>query len=323
MPNKGNMNSCLKNYSGSIDVNVASRIKILNAFGKDLICIAPKHHALIFNDLDIQDLYPSEEWIKNYVSSPDIFNINSKGFRSEDFKKDHDGKHILFAGCSISYGTGLYAKETWPHLLYNKIKEKEDVSGYYNISVPASSIFDNVINIFKYIDNYSKPDVIFLNLPDIARLYTLIENLDPEVIDWKSKVSFEEKDGFDYFKDKYFHSLHSYKNNIESTVIYENLIYIYQYLLMLEVFCTTNNIELYIYSWSSTTNNFLTNDSVELRSFYNVSRPSARWLHDYKTENKEDEFYLVARDDSHDGTAYHSFWSKEMYDIYMKGKHVN
>lgn len=323
MSNKRSINTHLKNYSGSIDVNVARHIKISNAFSKDLVCEAPKHHAFQFDELVFEDLCPGEEWVKDYIDSPDTFGINYNSFRSDEFKKEHEGKHILFSGCSISYGTGLYAKETWPYLLYSKIKEKETLSGYYNISVPANSIFDNVINIFKYIDNYSKPDVIFLNLPDIARFYTLLENVEYNSVDWKDRVSFKKEDGFDYFKDKYFHSLCHYDKNIDSAVIYEKLIYIFQYLLMLEVFCKANNIELYMYSWSHVTNDFLKNSCVEINSFYNIPRPSANLIHDYKIKNKKDKFYLIARDGIHDGTAYHDFWSKEIYNVYMKGKHAN
>jgi len=323
MSNKKNMNSLLKNYSGSMDIHVANRIKISNAFNKDLVCKSPKHHALLFDNLNFESLYVSEEWIKDYIDKPDTLKLNSSNFRSDEFTKIHNGKHILFSGCSISYGTGLYSKETWPYLLYKKIKEKEIVSGYYNISIPATSIFDNVINIFKYIDSYSKPDVIFLNLPDIARFYTLIENLSSDLTEWQKKIPLDKINDFDYFKDKYFHSYCHYQNNQDSTIIYENLIYIYQYLLMLEIFCKTNNIELYLFSWSSATNNFLNRDFLELSSFHTFKHPSENWLHDYKMENKKNKFYLKARDNSHYGTAYHDFWSKKMYDIYMKGKYVN
>ncbi len=317
------MNVYLKNYSKSAEISLAARIKILNAFDSNLLCTAPKEHALLFDNVDLENLYVTEKWILNFLDKPDTFNVNSNNFRSDEFKKEHDGKHILFSGCSISYGTSLYVNETWTHLLYNKIKEKEKVSGYYNISIPGSSIFSNVINIFKYIKNYSKPDVIFVNLPDIFRFYSLVEKIDGGSTEWQDEMSPKQIYDFDYFKDKYFHALCNYFNkDIKSTIIYEKLIYLYEYLLMLEIFCKINNIQLYLFSWSEPTNKFLTSDSVELNSFYKIIHPSKDWLYNYKIKNKEDKFYLKARDNEHHGTAYHNYWSKEMYNVYMKENYV-
>lgn len=317
-----NINTYLKNYSGCMNLDVSSRVKILNAFGKDLTCIASRHHAFVFDSADPNDSY-CEPWVFDYINEPDSLTLNSKGFRSDEFKKEHDGKHILFAGCSVTYGTGLYSKEVWSYLVYNKIKENEKVSGYYNISIPGTSTFESVTNIFRYINNYSKPDVIFLNLPDIARLYTVIEEINSEVTDWKDKVSLDKIEDFNYFKNKYFHSIMTPQDKIDSSIIYEKLIYIYQYLLMLETFCKMNNIKLYIFSWSLLTAKFLNSDVVELDSIYKITWPSPSWIHDYKMKNKKDKFYLVARDNTHYGTAYHSFWSKEVYDFYMKENYVN
>ena len=317
-----NINTYLKNYSKSINLNVSSRVKILNAFGKDLTCISSRHHAFVFDSVDPDDAY-FESWAFDYINEPDSLTLNSKNFRSDEFKKEHDGKHILFAGCSVTFGTGLYAKEIWPYLVYNKIKEKEKVSGYYNISMPGISTFEIVTNIFRYINNYSKPDVIFLNLPDIARFYTVIEEITSEVTEWKDKLSFEKLGDFDYFKDKYFHSIMPFQNKIDSSIVYEKLIYIYQYLLMLETFCKMNNIQLYIFSWSPPTANFLNSGAVELDSIYKITWPSPDWVQDYNMKNKEDKFYLLARDKVHYGTAYHYFWSQEVYDFYMKENYVN
>lgn len=323
MLNKKNVNFYLKNYSKNVDVSIATRIKILNAFSNKLMCVVPKEQALLFDDIDLENLYVSEQWINNFLDKPDTFSVNSNNFRSDEFKKEHKGKHILFAGCSISYGSGLYVNETWPHLLYNKIKEKEKVSGYYNISVPASSIFSNISNIFKYVNHYSRPDIIFINLPDIFRFYSLVETINENPIEWKDEMSFKEKYDFNYFKDKYYHTFCNYsENNIKSAIIYEKLIYIYEYLLMLEVFCKVNNIQLYLFSWSEITNKFLTSNSVELNSFYKIQPPSKDFIYDYKIKNKEDKFYLKARDNMHHGTAYHDYWSQEMYNIYMKGNYV-
>ncbi len=322
MSYKKNLNTFLTNYSGCMNLNVSSRVKILNAFGKELKSISSRNHAFVFDQLDADDIN-YEPWIINYIDEPDTLTLNSQNFRSDEFKKEHDGKHILFAGCSVTYGTGLYSKEIWPYLVYNKIKEKEKVSGYYNISLPAISTFQIVADIFRYINNYSKPDVIFLNLPDVCRFYTVIENIVSQETEWKDKISLNKMENFEYFKDKYFHSVMPFQNTIDSAIVYEKFIYIYQYLLMLETFCKMNNIQLFIFSWSPAMANFLNSNAVELDSVYKTTWPSPDWIQSYKMKNKEDKFYLVARDKIHYGTAYHSFWSTEVYDFYMKENHVN
>ena len=95
-------------------------------------------------------------------------------FRCDEFKKEQDGKHVLFTGCSVTQGVGLELEEVWAHKLYTKISENEKVSGYYNLGVPASGIFFIVSNLFKYFNSYGtinprankfyqKPDKIKFN----------------------------------------------------------------------------------------------------------------------------------------------------------------
>lgn len=50
-------------------------------------------------------------WYERYVGVIDNneieYSLNSSGQRCDEFKKTHEGKHILFAGCSITFGEGL------------------------------------------------------------------------------------------------------------------------------------------------------------------------------------------------------------------------
>ena len=49
------------------------------------------------------------------------YNLNEDYFRSDNFKKEHDGLHILFSGCSESEGVGANIEYAWTHILYKKI----------------------------------------------------------------------------------------------------------------------------------------------------------------------------------------------------------
>ena len=102
--------------------------------------------------------------------NPDLKH-NSNNFRCEEFKKNHKDTHILFSGCSVTYGQGLLEDEIWAKKLYNKIKQEIPVSGFFNLGVVGIGICDIVANIFKYIDNFGKPDLIFILLPPIQRRY--------------------------------------------------------------------------------------------------------------------------------------------------------
>lgn len=97
------------------------------------------------------------------------FEINSSGLRCDEFSKDHDGLHVLFAGCSITFGDGMINEYIWPQKVYNRIASEQKVSGYYNVSIPGANNLDIYHQIFKYIELYGSPDVLFVNFPDLSR----------------------------------------------------------------------------------------------------------------------------------------------------------
>ena len=103
------------------------------------------------------------------LAAVDIFRRNSDGLRSDEFKKEHDGLHVLFAGCSVTFGDGMLEDYIWPKIVYDKMSKDNKMSGLYNLGVPGFNHVDIISQIFKYIDLYSNPDVIFINFPDMER----------------------------------------------------------------------------------------------------------------------------------------------------------
>lgn len=95
--------------------------------------------------------------------------LNSENFRCEEFINDHEKKHVLFAGCSNTFGEGIEYEKTWAYRLYKDINSKELLSGYFNLGVPGASIFEILVNVNRYIRKYSMPNVIFLLFPEIER----------------------------------------------------------------------------------------------------------------------------------------------------------
>ena len=52
------------------------------------------------------------------------YNLNSDNFRSDEFIKKHKNKHILFAGCSNTFGEGVEYEKTWAYRLYKEISKE-------------------------------------------------------------------------------------------------------------------------------------------------------------------------------------------------------
>jgi hypothetical protein len=98
------------------------------------------------NELDLVTSFTDEL----YCHRGSISDVNSLGFRSEEFKKVHKGKHILFSGCSNTYGSGLKLNEIWASRVYKNISEKEECSGFFNLSVPGAGINHICFNLFRY-----------------------------------------------------------------------------------------------------------------------------------------------------------------------------
>ena len=230
---------------------------------------------------------------KNNIFCPDL-RLNKYGFRCDDFIKNHNGYHMLFAGCSITFGSGLLEEETWSKKVFNKIKEDKDVSGYYNIAMPGISIFEIVSSIFKYIEKFKKPDVIFILIPNIQRRY-FSKTIDPKSISPIYHSVYE--DGmFDEFTDiVMLHSFH--------------------YLMFLEMYCKSNNIKLYTCSAYSKL------PYMELERLFTIRSPHEdeyKKIKTYITKSINDEYSILARDGIHYGTVFHDYWSNMIYNLYIE-----
>jgi hypothetical protein len=106
-------------------------------------------------------------WLKNDYGIE--YFLNSDGLRCDNFKKEHEGEHIVFAGCSNTFGVGTDYEKTWCYQVYDDICKIKNVDGYYNLGLNAGTIIESIFQIFSYIQTYGLPDVIFLFLPEIER----------------------------------------------------------------------------------------------------------------------------------------------------------
>jgi hypothetical protein len=216
-------------------------------------------------------------WKSNFLSrNYNVKNeLNSSYFRSDEFSKVHKGLHILFAGCSYTWGEGVEFEDTWSKRLHRAIKKDHNVDGYYNIGTPGSSISSEVFDIFKYIYTYGKPDIIFLNMPDCDRFY-YSEN--------KNEIF----DG--YYKDEPHIDLIAYQNYF-----------------MLDIFCKENNIKLFSFSWDHAGK--INSTLKEFNSFYFIDAKDI----EQKVFELSKNYKVMANDNMHLGEAYHKYWSDFIY----------
>jgi hypothetical protein len=106
---------------------------------------------------------------KLYNSYGVEYNLNNDYCRSDNFKNQHDGKHIVFAGCSNTFGVGTEYTKTWAYKTYEEISKNEKVDGYYNLGFEAATTIEVIVQVFRYIKKYGNPDLIFILLPDPDR----------------------------------------------------------------------------------------------------------------------------------------------------------
>jgi hypothetical protein len=238
----------------------------------------------LLNKLNIKDK-DKDLWTKKEE-------INSLNYRCQEFTKVHDGTHVVFSGCSNTWGMGLYQYENWAYKTYKKISKENKCSGYFNLAISGSSLQKQIINLFKYFKEYGNPDIIFINFPDLLRFYFYHDS---------NKKYY---DGF--YKEKH-------KELIRLVA--------FEYYFMLNQYCKTNKIKLYSFSWILSKNNYYHQYEileVPLENFDSYYSIDEKDLNEYIEKQKDENFLIIARDNEHPGIAYHDYWSNFIYEKYKK-----
>lgn len=100
-----------------------------------------------------------------------VYQYNNEYFRSDDFINNHDGIHILFAGCSETEGVGGSLESTWTKRVYNEISKTNKVSGFYSIGRAGYGWQKIITNFQIYSKKYGFPEFFFVLLPNVGRQY--------------------------------------------------------------------------------------------------------------------------------------------------------
>ncbi len=208
----------------------------------------------------------------------ELYKLNSSSLRSDEFKRGHSGRHILFAGCSVTFGDGIPLEYTWPKMTYNAISKAEPVSGFYNVARPGLTATEIINQIFKYIRLYGNPDTIFICFPDVMRENRMIETL--------------------------------YGEDVTEAMVCD-------YYNALVMYCDLANIRIISFTWDDMDRfKKLHPDKMDPRSkfkyFYKFSATKMQYpfMTKYIENNKDHpfkEFMMSAMDDYHPGIAEHAF----------------
>lgn len=252
----------------------------------------------IYNIDNINSKKDVVEHLKKYNSDILQEEINKFMFRSDDFIEKHDKFHVVFSGCSNTWGSGLLKEELWSYKTYKLITQDKKCSGYFNLGILGTSSSFIIINLFKYFKKYGNPNVIFINFPDSLRFFA-----------------------YDNLNKKYYDAF--YKKDSKEML---DLIS-FNYYFMLEQYCKSNNIQLYSFSWTDVKEYFLFPHEVlkvpfdSFETYYKIDQNDIyNNLKKDKELNKDDKYLEFARDGMHPGTSFHNYWSKFIYDKYRENQ---
>lgn len=235
--------------------------------------------------------------LKNYLadmgmSIDDFYQFNSNGFRCDEFTTEHDGLHVLFAGCSITFGDSILLEDVWAHKVYQEISKDEKTSGYFNIGSPGASVASTIQLIIRYIVKYGIPDIIFINFPDEAR----------DLVDSTSTNYIGEETNLKITKLTYS--------------LYESL----------KILLDNNGSKIYPFSWDKKINH-PSHRNIDVRNLIDIYKykvaDAERHIFKYINDNKGhrlSKFMIKALDDAHPGIAIHDFYAKFAYNLYKGDK---
>lgn len=271
----------------------------------------------IFNDSNkiVDGFYETDDEVEK--------DLNSSRFRSDEFSKIHDGRHILFAGCSETFGCGDILEKTWSHILYKKIENKTKLSGYYSIGLPGAGFQEIINSTLEYIKEYS-PNDIFILFPNVERFIGFYDGrYIPRIRRTSGAWGFNEGWLNDVLKIKTSFRFQKYKTfDIRDT--HELFVNFILQLKLLEEVCRLNKINLFYGTWSAGDINkqyidldknikeYILNNPGELNRYFSVSFNN---LPDVK-EELERTGLSYRKSDGHYGELFHKKWSNEFYNIY-------
>jgi hypothetical protein len=199
------------------------------------------------------------------------YRLNNYGHRSDDFTDKHSGMHVLFAGCSVTFGEAIPYKTNWSGRLYDKLSKENVMDKYFSLGF-LNGINSNIVyNILLYCEKFGNPEAIFCVFSDAIRK---LEYRDNKFI-------------IEYAPD----DRHTNLGRLDSI----------KSITFLEKYCEASGIKLIWGTWSLKDAKFYSN--LNFKDFLFFDDVSVVMKANNK-EEKFDPFYSMGRDKSHPGLLY-------------------
>ena len=233
---------------------------------------------------------------KNFnFSDPLIsYKINNYGYRSDDMVKENAESNFLYNGCSNTFGIGVPLESVWAYQLNSFLSGEK----FINLAINSGSYKTIIYDVFNYIRNFGKPKGVFLLFPNIER-----------------QITFHQYDEETVFNIKVWNN--DWENEKFSSVITEetNTFEFYSMVKMLEDYLGELNIPLIWSTWNyklekkilsnNIFNNYICSDSFKVyEKVQDLGKPEAL----------DNDYWDVARDNSHLGSKYHLFYALLMHE---------
>lgn len=232
-------------------------------------------------------------------------------YRCDDFKKEHDGKHIVFLGDSFAAGDSLEKEDTWCYKVYKKISEIEKTSGYFNLGSSGAAISECVDQLFKYCFHYSNPDVVFFITTEFHR---------------ENRYAIDNLERVESFVHRNYLYLEQYcrSNNIQ--------LYSFSWAKSIGELSPRPKGDTYIsidgnvherpsWTWlgSNQESDYAKNILLQFETFYDYQKDYAiRKVFEFDSKTKTKEKSLWAADGSHPGTSFHDFYADFIFTKYLE-----
>lgn len=120
----------------------------------------------LYTQRDIADIRYSE--IHKHKNGVVRYERNAAGFRCDEFVPTNKPV-IVFIGCSVTFGEGLYIEETWSHMVMDRLRQTVDPDlKYFNLAKGGCGM-DTMVRALLAFTKHYRPDLIVGLIPDRHR----------------------------------------------------------------------------------------------------------------------------------------------------------
>lgn len=235
--------------------------------------------------------------------------LNKYGYRSDDFTRDHDGAHVVFAGCSNTFGSGGNLNEVWSYNLYEKIKQSKKLSGFYNLGIPGAGFKEIIMSIIDYFDKFGAPETLFIMLPNLERYIWYIDTFKDKQLNGYYGVCIDDNN---VGKITGLHDFKTKKRKSSNTETMEEFANFVMMMKILEVFCIESNTELFWSTWDDKFFKKLIETENHTLKFY---LPIIVDVERVKIISGDENDSLLKRD-GHVGKGINLLWAEQFFNAY-------